>query len=69
MFLFRWVFKKRRKTLTFFSFVFLSLLLSVGLIALAAGAEDFWHNFALNLLTELIGAFVIAILLERILLE
>jgi hypothetical protein len=69
MFLLRWIPRRWGKTLTFFLFSFLFLLLLTGLIALATGAEDFWHNFALNLLTELIGVFVIVILLERILLE
>jgi hypothetical protein len=46
----------------------LFLVFLVGVAILASRAENFWSNFALNLLTELIGAFVITVVVGGLLL-
>ena len=46
----------------------LFLVFLVGVAVLASSTEDFWSNFALNLLTELIGAFVVTVIVGGLLL-
>ena len=46
----------------------LFLIFLVGVAILASSADNFWSNFALNLLTELIGAFVVTVIVGGLLL-
>src|SRR5512135_1307752 len=54
--------------LVLFSSLALFLVFLVGVAILASSAENFWNNFALNLLTELIGAFVVTFIVGGLLL-
>lgn len=58
-----WI-KQRAQTIRFYSTVFIVLLFIGILASFSFSASDFTKNFALNLLTELIGALVVIYLLE-----
>ncbi len=51
-----------------FSSIALFLVFLAGVAVLASRADNFWNNFALNLLTELIGAFVVTVIVGGLLL-
>ncbi len=54
--------------LILFSSLALFLVFLVGIAILASSTENFWGSFALNLLTELIGAFVVTVIVGGLLL-
>ena len=60
--------ERRLNRLVLLSSIALFLVFLAGVAVLASGAENFWSNFALNLLTELIGAFVVTIIVGGLLL-
>jgi len=60
--------ERRLGRLVLLSSIALFLVFLAGVAVLASGAENFWSNFALNLLTELIGAFVVTIIVGGLLL-
>jgi hypothetical protein len=60
--------ERRLNRLVLLSSIALFLVFLVGVAILASRADNFWSNFALNLLTELIGAFVITVVVGGLLL-
>ncbi len=60
--------ERRFNRLVLLSSIALFLVFLVGIAILASQAENFWNNFALNLLTELIGAFVVTVVVGGLLL-
>ena len=60
--------ERRFNRLVLFSSMALFLVFLVGVAILASGTNNFWNNFALNLLTELIGAFVVTVIVGGLLL-
>ena len=60
--------ERRFNRLVLFSSMALFLVFLVGTAILASRADNFWSNFALNLLTELIGAFVVTFIVGGLLL-
>ncbi len=59
--------RRLNRLILLFSMV-LFLVFLVGVAVLASRAENFWGSFALNLLTELIGAFVVTVIVGGLLL-
>ncbi len=60
--------ERRLNRLVLLSSIALFLVFLVGVAVLASRAENFWDSFALNLLTELIGAFVVTVIVGGLLL-
>jgi hypothetical protein len=60
--------RRRFNRLVLFSSIALFLVFLVGVAILASRTENFWSSFALNLLTELIGAFVVTVVVGGLLL-
>ena len=60
--------ERRLNRLVLFSSMALFLVFLVGTAILASRADNFWSSFALNLLTELIGAFVVTFIVGGLLL-
>ena len=60
--------ERRFNRLVLLSSIALFLVFLVGVAVLASRADNFWSNFALNLLTELIGAFVVTFIVGGLLL-
>ena len=59
--------RRLNRVVLFFS-IALFLVFLVGVAILASRAENFWSGLALNLLTELIGAFVVTVIVGGLLL-
>ncbi len=60
--------ERRFNRLVLLSSMALFLVFLVGTAILASRADNFWSSFALNLLTELIGAFVVTFIVGGLLL-
>ncbi len=61
--------QRRFNRLVLLSSMALFLVFLVGIAILASRTDNFWSSFALNLLTELIGAFVVTVVVGGLLLS